>query len=170
MEEKARPVSGFRAHRAWWRALVPAFHCICLVAAACGRGHPARAPLPAIGGVEVVEGWAYPTTQGAGAAYQEIRNTERVADTLVGVDARGGTGMLMGTAAGGMTMLDAIPLAAGAELRMWPGDRHVRFDGLKTEYAIGDSIPLTVRFTRAGAVSVRVPVVAYGELPSPERP
>jgi len=159
--------SGFRAHRAWCRCGVPAVHLVLLLAAATCRHRAAnRAPLAQLGGVAIVSGYAYPTAGDAGAAYLALRGTGDQPDTLVEVSSPAdGNGMLMGTRNGQMTMVSTLEIPARGEVRMHPGAVHLMFEGMKHSYGIGDTLELRLRFARAGEVSVRVPVVAYGEMP-----
>ena len=136
-----------------------------LLSAACHAERPPRAPLAEDAGLEVASGWAYPTTQGAGVAFLEILRTEATPDTLLAVEDLGGPGKLMETSAGRMTRLNFLPVPGRGALMMAPGGLHVMFDGLNTEYRIGDSMSLTLRFAQAGSLSVRVPVVSFGTRP-----
>jgi hypothetical protein len=110
--------------------------------------------------------YAHPSAGDAGAAYVGIRNAGSVPDTLLGVAGPdSSTAMLMGTAAGRMTGLSPIVVQPGERVTMHPGGIHVMLSGLKGQYNIGDSLRLTLRFARAGAVPITAPVVPFGEMP-----
>jgi copper(I)-binding protein len=101
----------------------------------------------------------------AGAAYLHIRNDGNSADTLLEVLAEGQAGMLMTTEGTRMIMVSREAISPGADVTMRPGGMHLMFEGLRTSTTVGDTVPLTLRFARAGELGVRVPVVAYGEMP-----
>jgi copper(I)-binding protein len=118
------------------------------------------------GDILVTGAYAHPSAGDAGAVYVQLRNTGTVADTLVGVGGPDSSiAMLMTTSAGHMAAQPAIVLAAGARLVMQPGGVHVMFSGLTGEYRIGDTLRGTLRFARAGTVSIAAPVVPFGEMP-----
>lgn len=61
-----------------------------------------------------------------------------------------------------MRQVDGIELPAGKTVQLKPGGFHVMFLGLKAPLKAGESFPLTLRFEKAGQVSVDVKVEAAG--------
>jgi copper(I)-binding protein len=119
-----------------------------------------------VGDIALFSAYAHPSAGDAGAAYFRLTNTGKLSDTLlaaVGPDSS--TAMLMGTTAGHMTMVPGVVLKPGESVAMIPGAMHVMFSGLKREYAIGDTLRVTLRFARAGELPVAAPVVPFGEMP-----
>ena len=59
---------------------------------------------------------------------------------------------------------DGLPVTAGGKLELKPGGFHIMLIGLKAPLALGSSVPLTLRFAKAGTVTVQLKVerVAYG--------
>ncbi len=129
---------------------------------ACHR----RPALADSGDIRIEAGYTYPPAGDVAAAYVRIRNLGGSADTLAGV--RGpdfGHGMVMGTAAGQMSTMPVLVIPAGQRVGMAPGGIHLMLEGVTRSSRIGDSLALVLRFARAGEISIRVPVVPYGEMP-----
>ena len=61
-----------------------------------------------------------------------------------------------------MRQVDAIALPAGRTTELRPGGYHVMFMGLKAPLKAGDSFPATLKFEKAGEVTVTVKVEAPG--------
>ena len=59
-----------------------------------------------------------------------------------------------------MRQVDAIELPAGATVELKPGGLHLMFIGLKQPLVAGATVPLTLRFEKAGEVVVTVNVEA----------
>jgi copper(I)-binding protein len=112
---------------------------------------------------------AEPVTDESAVVYLTVRNGTAAADTLVGaatpIAATAGVHreMRMG---GMMHMKPAGPVAvpAGGELRLEPGGTHVMLERLTRRPRAGDTIDVTLTFSHAGPISVRVPVIAYAEV------
>lgn len=65
-----------------------------------------------------------------------------------------------------MRAVDAIPVIAGTPTALKPGGLHLMLMGLKQPLKEGETIPLTLRFEKAGEVAVTVPVKAAGMRPA----
>ncbi len=116
--------------------------------------------------IRVEQPWsrAMPPTAPAAAAYFVLHNTGAGADRLVGAatpiagkaelheHAHVGGVMQMREVAGG------IPLPAGAEVSFQPGGYHVMLLELPRQLKDGEQFPLTLRFEKAGELTVEVPV------------
>ena len=132
------------------------------IAGACSQ----PPPLARVGDIALLSAYAHPSAGDAGAAYFRLKNLGGVADSLVA--ARGpdsSSAMLMGTSNGHMTMAAVVVLEPGEVVAMIPGAMHVMFSGLTRDYAIGDTLRVTLRFARAGELRVAAPVVPFGEMP-----
>ncbi len=57
-----------------------------------------------------------------------------------------------------MRQVDAIELPAGETVELAPGAYHVMFVGLKAPLKAGGSFPLTLKFEKAGALTVPVKI------------
>jgi copper(I)-binding protein len=64
-----------------------------------------------------------------------------------------------------MMQVQAIEVAPGSPTELKPGGLHVMLMGLTAPLAEGQSIPLTLTFEKAGAVTLDVPVRAVGSMP-----
>jgi copper(I)-binding protein len=64
-----------------------------------------------------------------------------------------------------MMQVQAIEVAPGSPTELKPGGLHVMLMGLTAPLAEGQSIPLTLTFEKAGAVTLDVPVRAVGAMP-----
>lgn len=118
------------------------------------------------GDLLVTGAYAHPSAGDAGAAYVQLRNAGSTPDTLLEISGPDSSvAMLMTTIAGRMAAESTIVLGPGERLVMAPGGVHVMFSGLTGEYGIGDTLRVSLRFARAGAVRVAAPVVPFGEMP-----
>ena len=61
-----------------------------------------------------------------------------------------------------MRQLDAIELPAGQTVELKPGGLHLMLMGLKAPLKAGDMVPLTLKFEKAGEVTVQLKVEAPG--------
>lgn len=115
-------------------------------------------------GVEVT-GWARPTVAGqsSGAAYLVIRNHGPGADRIVSIStpAAGMTGVHRSQIVNGVARMrpaGAIVVPPGKMLTMGPNGLHVMLMGLKAPLNPGATLPLSVRFERAGTRQLRIPI------------
>ena len=61
-----------------------------------------------------------------------------------------------------MRQVEAIELPAGKTVALEPGGYHLMFVGLKAPLKAGESFPMTLKFAKAGEVTVPVTVEAPG--------
>jgi periplasmic copper chaperone A len=136
------------------------------IAAACGpapRGAAARQDRAlTVGDAYAAE----PATGAAAAVYFTVRNGTEAADTLVGAvtPIAATAGFHRQTRMGAMVHMEPVgPLVvpAGGELRLEPGGTHLMLEQLAGRPRVGDTIDVTLEFTRAGAIPLRVPVISY---------
>lgn len=122
------------------------------------------------GGLSLQHPWARETAQGqaAGGGFVTIVNGTRREDRLIGATSpvagevqlhtmsMDGGIMRMRQVQGGF----AVPAMGTLELR--PGANHIMFIGLKRRLRQGERFPVTLRFQRAGRVTVQFAVQAVG--------
>ena len=131
------------------------------------------APMAAADGVQagqlvIYDAWARASAGPArtGAAYVAIHNhggPDRLigAATPVAERAELHTHIMEGNVMK-MRPAAAIAIAAGARVALRPGGEHLMLKGLKAPLAEGASFPLTLKFEKAGAVTVTAGVLKAG--------
>ena len=156
------------------RFLLPAAIAIGLTAAAA-ISLARSAELAAAGDLAVTQAWARATPPGAeiGAAYVTIANQGGSDDRLIGAASPAASTVTLhatseenGVATMRPVVRPAIP--AGGALEMAPGGTHLMLVGLSGPLKEGESIPVTLRFERAGELTFDVPVTAIGASAPPE--
>jgi copper(I)-binding protein len=113
----------------------------------------------------VQDAWARPTVQGqiVGGGYFRI-DGGATNDRLLGVSADIAQSvelhtMRMDGDVMRMRQLNSVEVPARQTVEFKPGGMHVMLIGLKTPLKVGNSFPMTLRFEKAGAVSVNVRVL-----------
>ena len=108
--------------------------------------------------------WARPTVAGqsAGGGYVTIVGGN-AADRLISASAPVAKSVELHTMEmqGDVMRMRQIPdvaVPAGTEVALKPGGKHLMFMGLKEPLQAGSSFPLTLRFEKAGEVTVQVKV------------
>jgi copper(I)-binding protein len=136
---------------------------LCLLLVACSR--PAGAGANGTSGsIRVTHAVAW-TAAGVKAATvgMEIGNQGDVPDTLIAVTSPAGAATLHSEVAGqGMRPIPVLPLAPRGSARIGRG-LHVMVEDMKEAPVTGGTIPVTLRFARAGAMDLSVPVLRYSE-------
>lgn len=118
--------------------------------------------------IEVRSAYSYaPVTGTVAAAYFTVENHTSQADTLVSVEVAGApVAMVHEQVPTGdmveMRHVEALPLAPQGTVFLKPGGLHVMIEGFTRTPVVGDTLRLTLRFARAGAVVVAAPVLTYG--------
>lgn len=103
------------------------------------------------------------------ALYLSVTDTGGEGDRLVGASSpAAGRAMLHRTRQeGGMARMEAaqqgLPVPQGGTLRLEPGGSHVMLAELRRALEPGDRLEVELVFERAGAVTLRAPVVPYAE-------
>lgn len=120
------------------------------------------------GTIRILQPWARATVtgQGAGGAFLKIENTG-AADRLLSVrsEAAASTELHTMTMEGNimrMREVDSIELPPGKTVELKPGGLHIMLMGLKAPLKAGEQVPLTLRFEKAGELSLQVPIEAAG--------
>jgi len=127
----------------------------------------AATPLLA-GDLTISEPWARASigVSRPGAAYLTIANGGAEADRLIAVETPAAAmPMVHVTAvdAAGVARMEHAPgleIPAGGSVTLAPGGAHVMLMQLAAPLVEGETLPLTLRFERAGAVEVEAPILA----------
>jgi copper(I)-binding protein len=113
----------------------------------------------------VQDAWARPTVQGqtVGGGYFRIHGGA-TNDRLLGASADIAQSvelhtMRMDGDVMRMRQLDSVEVPAKQTVEFKPGGMHLMLIGLKTPLKVGNSFPMTLRFEKAGPVSVNVRVL-----------
>jgi copper(I)-binding protein len=141
----------------------------------------AAAPLAAsahdyqVGALKIGHPWSRPNPSGAptAAGYLSITNTGRTPDRLLGGASPAATTIEvheMSMAGGIMRMrpvAGGLAIAAGQTVKLEPGGYHLMIIGPKRAFKVGDHIPVTLKFERAGRVKVDFDVEATAPASAP---
>ena len=120
------------------------------------------------GEIEISHPWSRAAPVGVtGAGYLTLTNKGATADRLLSARADIARAVEIHTASleGGvmrMRPVEAIEIAAGAEVALAPGGFHIMLIGLKQPLVQGNRVPLTLVFEKAGEVQVELAVEAAG--------
>lgn len=142
-----------------------------LALAVLALGGPAAAHQYKLGELGIGHPWSRPAGQGmTGAGFLSVTNTGSVPDVLLAVEtpAAKRVEIHQGGVTGGimrMRKLKGLAIPAGGKVELKPGGNHLMLLKLKRPLAVGDKIPATLVFKRAGRVEVSF-VVQAGQ---PER-
>ena len=128
-----------------------------------------RSPLTAAK-IQVTSAWtrAVPPSAAVAVAYMDLRNPGREPDRLISAaSSEARTVELHETREdAGITRMrpvtDGLVLPAGGTARLTPGGMHLMLLGPSAAFRQGGSVPLVLRFERAGEVHVDLPVSAPG--------
>lgn len=124
-----------------------------------------------VGDLQVHGAFAFaPPTTSEAAGYFTVVNRGSSPDTLRSISSPIAAGaMLHGQVPDGgmvrMVHIEAPVVAARDSLALAPGGTHLMLMTLNHLPRVGDSISVTLDFARAGAVTVMLPVRAYGDAP-----
>ncbi len=117
-------------------------------------------------GVIVTGAWTRPSAAGInGVGYLTIANHGRSADRLLGAASAAATKVSIHDSReiGGvatMRSIDALALRPGATVTFAPGGYHLMLEGLRRPTKLGERVPLTLQFFKAGALRVWLRVQA----------
>jgi copper(I)-binding protein len=121
------------------------------------------AGMAADAGLSVERAWARPAAVGQmGVVYLTVKDTG-APDRLVGVrtpvanDAQLHESKMAGDVME-MRAVQAVPVTPGQPLVLAPGGYHIMLVGLKQPLKVGDSVPLTLIFEKAGSVAATASV------------
>jgi copper(I)-binding protein len=96
------------------------------------------------------------------AGYMQIKNNSSEADRLVSVSTDFADAMLHETQMEGdvmkMSPVSGIDVPAGSSVELKTGGYHIMFTNLKKDVKVGDTVNLTLKFEKAGDMTVPVVV------------
>jgi periplasmic copper chaperone A len=128
---------------------------------ACGKTVATGASIT-VGDIVVESAFAYePITAASGAAYFRVRNKGSVADTIL--EASSPVARAAAFHGSNMGHLDVLEIPPGGEVELRPGATHLMLTDFSAPPAAGDSLKLSLRFARAGTVTLELPVRRYGQ-------
>jgi copper(I)-binding protein len=117
------------------------------------------------GAIRIDKPWARPTVsgQGAGGGFMTLDNSKGGTDRLLAARSPAAErvelhSMAMEGDVMRMRQIDAIELPAGQTVALQPGGLHFMLMGLKQPLTLGARVPLTLRFEKAGEVSVEIAI------------
>lgn len=123
-----------------------------------------------LGGLVIYDAWARASAGPApnGAAYVSIHN-HGPADQLLGASTPAAArselhAHIMDGGVMKMRPSGPIDIAPGARVMLEPGGRHVMLMGLKGPLKEGGTFPLTLRFEKAGEITLTVSVLKVGNM------
>lgn len=118
-----------------------------------------------LGSLSITQGWAAATPGGVtnGAGYLTIANAGTAEDRLISASSpRAGRvethEMKMDGAMMTMRRVDALAVPAGGAATLSPGGLHLMFLDITAPFVDGESVPVTLNFEHAGAVTLELPV------------
>jgi copper(I)-binding protein len=136
----------------------------CAVAGVLAAGQAAAHGYSA-GEMTVRHPWSRATPPGANvaAAYLEIRNSGKAPDRVVGAasPAAERVELHVQLREGDVLKMREVPgfdVPARQRLTLRPGGSHLMLVGLKKPLAVGERIPLTLRFERAGELKIELEI------------
>jgi len=141
---------------------------VLLIAACCAA--PARAQEVKAGDLVITQAWTRATPNGAkiGGGYLTIENKGSTRDRLVGgsADVAGKIEvheMAMKDGVMKMRPLDnGLTIDPGKTVKLAPGGYHLMMFDLKSPLKQGDTLPITLKFEKAGEVKVSLAVQGIG--------
>ncbi|WPB83192.1 copper chaperone PCu(A)C [Sediminicoccus rosea] len=121
-----------------------------------------------LGPLRIVNPWTRAAGQGMqGGGFLVIRNTGATPDRLVSASSPAAGRMELHTHVRDgdvmrMRPVNDIPVPANGEVSLQPGGLHLMLIGLTQPMNAGQTIPVTLRFERAGEVTIQLAVQAAG--------
>jgi copper(I)-binding protein len=130
-----------------------------------GRSQPTATVEGRIGHLEVVDAFLPdPASPSVAAMYLTVRNSGSAADELIGVSSpEARTAMLMTEdqqgAVGAMAMLKDLAIPAHGQASLVPGHDHAMLENPTVTFKVGELVPVTLTFEKAGTLHMKVKVV-----------
>ena len=140
------------------------------LALAAALAAPASAADVRKGAITASDPWSRTTAPRAtvGAGYLTIRNSDPQPDRLLSATSPRAAKVEIHTMTmdGGVMRMrplpDGLEVPAGGEASLAPGGNHIMLIGLKAPLKEGERIPATLRFARAGTITVHFMVAPAG--------
>ena len=115
-----------------------------------------------VGDVEITDAVAWGISS-SGSSTAGWHMTSSAGDTLVEVTSPHGSAGLHDVIGGVMSSIPALVLDSGRRVTLGAGGPHVMITEMAEGFTRGDSFTVTLRFARAGTVTMRLPVVRFTE-------
>jgi periplasmic copper chaperone A len=121
-----------------------------------------------LGPLRIVNPWTRAAGQGMqGGGFLVIRNTAAMPDKLISASSPAAGRMELHTHIRDgdvmrMRPVNDIPVPANGEVTLQPGGLHLMLIGLTQPMNAGQTIPVTLRFERAGEVTIQLAIQAAG--------
>jgi len=142
---------------------------LALLVVALGFGFSLQAQEIKVGSIKVDHAYIRATVPGQQVAggFMKIEN-KGIADQLLSASSpAAGEVQLHEMAMEGnvmkMRQVKDIPVPAGGSVELKPGGLHLMFMNIKAPLAAGESVPVKLKFAKAGEVEVKMPVNAMGQ-------
>ena len=140
---------------------------VTVAATAAAEEHHHGAADIAAGDLRIAEPWARAMLPGqpTGGAYMTIRNEGQEPDRLVGVTSTAAgkveihTMEMKGDVMEMRPVEGGLEIPAGGSVSLEPGGFHLMFFDVKTPFAEGAEVPVTLEFEKAGKVELSLPVL-----------
>jgi periplasmic copper chaperone A len=164
---------GHRPHHPLGAASLGAVGAVLVLSVALPLGAAAGARRPdasakvagRIGSLEVLDPFLPdPPTPGVAAIYLTVKDTGSKADALVAATSSVAPDVMLMTendhgSFDSMGMLRELRIPAHGQASLAPGHDHVMLEQPTVTFTVGETVPVTLRFERAGSVTIDVPVV-----------
>jgi len=142
---------------------------LALLVAALGFSFSVQAQEAKVGSIKIENAYTRATVPGQQVAggFMKIEN-KGIADQLVSVSSpAAGEVQLHEMAMEGSVMkmrqVKDIAVPAGGSVELKPGGLHLMFINIKAPLSAGESVPVKLKFAKAGEVEVKMPVNAMGQ-------
>ena len=142
---------------------------LALLVVALGFGFVVQAQEVKVGSIKVDHAYIRATVPGQQVAggFMKIEN-KGIADQLLSASSpAAGEVQLHEMAMEGSVMkmrqIKDIPVPAGGSVELKPGGLHLMLMNIKAPLAAGESVPVKLKFAKAGEVEVKMPVNAMGQ-------
>jgi copper(I)-binding protein len=147
------------------RLIVPAAIALLLTAAAIRF---ARGGEPAAGDLRVTAAWAVATPAKVAAAYLTIENRGEANDVLDAASSPVAASVVMHETKeeGGIAKMRPVEnpvVPARGRLEMAPGGAHLMLNGLAAPLQAGETVEITLTFSKAGTLTAPVEVLSPGQ-------
>lgn len=120
--------------------------------------------------LQVKDAWTNATASGqsVGAGYFVVHNRKNRADILRGASSPAAQSVQFHTSSlvGGvarMRQVERFNIPAGGKLKLAPGGNHLMLIGVKRQFKVGETVPVTLHFSSGASVKVKLEIRAAGK-------
>lgn len=118
-----------------------------------------------LGDLAILDPYCRPSLAGAvnSAAYFRLQNSGTGVDRLLRAESPRAKAVELHThiqdgAVMRMRPVEGIDIGAGGQVALMPGGLHIMLLGLERPLKLGENLPITLYFERAGAITLEIPV------------